>query len=117
MAALDTAAVSAFTDGQALSALLATEGFLLAAVALAVNLDAPGQPRGRDAVVAFRTLAISAGVVLGVAAIGALVAWSRIFVGGEFGGFSRALVAGCLVVPIVAQPVIALLLALGSKSS
>lgn len=103
-------------DGQALTALLATEGFLLAAVALSINLASPGQPRARRQIVSFSVLTKWAAIALAAAAVGASSAWIGLFVGGEYEGLRRAIVAGGLGCAIVAQPIIALLLAFSADT-
>lgn len=114
MSALESPAL---TDAQALSTLLVVEGFLLAAISLAITLDAPNQVRPRSFRVIKPTHIVrGAACVLVVLAIGAVSAWCQIFTGGEFEGFTRAVIAGALLLAVVVQPVIAVLLAFGSKT-
>lgn len=108
--------VNGFTDAQALSTLLAVEGFLLAAISLSISLSAPNQARPMSfGWLKPAHMARVAACILVFVALGALAAWSSIFTGGSFGGFTRLLVAAALLVALVAQPLLALGLAFGAK--
>lgn len=106
-----------FSAGQALGTLLAVEGFLLAAISLAINLAAPNQERARS-FGRFEPihLAQGAAIVLGIVAVGAGAAWMEIFTGGHFAGIRRLIVAVALLIALIAQPVLAILLAFGAKT-
>lgn len=112
---LDTVSEPAFTNAQALTTLLGAEGFLLAAVALSINLSNPGQQFARKGWMSFRKVTIGAAFVLLVAAVGAGFAWANIFLrGATYAGHVEATIAVALAIVIVAQPIIALTLALGA---
>ena len=107
---------AAISDAQALSTLLAVEGFLLAAISLSINLDAPDQKRPMS----FNrvkpvVLARCAAVVLVIVAVGAVSAWTAIFAGGSYVDITRFLVGSALLVALIAQPALALFLAFGAK--
>ena len=98
---------------EALSVLLATESFLLAAVALALAIQAPQ----RGFVSRFRVpkWAIpTVGIVVSVAvAVGALTAWGEMYWGGALRPTSQALVGAALVVAAVGQPLLTVVLCVG----
>lgn len=106
---------SALSDAQAMTTLLGVEGFLLAAVALSINLSAAGQAKPRRFNVQFERITLGAAIVLTLVAVGAISAWYGIYGTGRFMGFPEAIAPAALAIGIVAQPVIALLLAYGSK--
>ena len=105
------------TQGAVLAALLGTEGFLLAAIGLALRLDEPNQEgvRKRKWMGSPLRIAKATAWTMVALAVGALSAWFTIFVGGSWRGFGRAVPAAALLVAIAAQPVLGLLLAYGAE--
>src|SRR5689334_10793382 len=104
-----------FTNANALSTLLTTEGLLFAALALAVNLLTPSR-RPPKLPVPAKLIGYFAAGVLVVVAIGAAFAWGQIYTGGHLRDFSSVVEAGSMLVAIAAQPVLAVLLALGLRT-
>lgn len=43
---------------------------------------------------------------MGIAALGTLISWGQIYLGGEWRGFASALVATCILLVIIALPAI-----------
>jgi hypothetical protein len=112
-AAAEAASVS---HGDSLSLLLGVEGFMFAAISLAVTLNAPDQRRQpKHPKLRPEKLLLGAVVALALVSCGALAGWAALFLGGSYRGFAVALQAGGLLVGILAQPVIALLLALAAR--
>src|SRR3954447_10831728 len=105
-----------FSPSQAMSTLLATESFLLATVSLTATLAAPGRRRVARLPVSGAWLGALAAVAVCVAGIGALTAWAVIFTGGSLRPFPEVVIAGCLLLVIVTQPLLAVALALGLRS-
>lgn len=113
VAAADEATVS---HGDTLSLLLSVEGFMFAAISLAVTLGAPDQRRQpKFPKLKPEKLLLGAVASLSLVAVGALASWVLLFTGGSYRGLAVALEAGALLVGILAQPVIALLLALAAR--
>ncbi|NIZ91563.1 hypothetical protein [Kineococcus rubinsiae] len=112
-----TAAPAAeFSTGQALAALLAAESFLLATVSLTVTLATPGRRRPARLPLGAFPFAMTAAIVVAVAAVGAGTAWAVIFGGETFRPLPEVIIATCLLVAILAQPLLALGLALALRS-
>lgn len=112
-AAAETASLA---HGDALGLLLSVEGFMFAAISLAVTLNGPDPQRPRK----YRRLKpegllVGAAVALCVISLGALSAWAAIYTGGDYRGHAEAVEAVALLVAVVGQPVIALLLALAAR--
>ena len=105
-----------FTEVNALATLLTTEGLLFAALGLAANLSSVGDRRLRRLPVPGKVLGGAAIVVLAVVALGAVVAWGRIFLCDFPGSVDGAIIAAALLIAIVAQPVLATLLGLGLRT-
>jgi hypothetical protein len=111
-----TDVINGFTNANALATLLTTEGLLFAALGLAANLSEAGKRRLPKLPVPGAILGGAAVAVLAVVALGAVAAWTRIFVCEGFpGSFTGAVIAGTLLLAIVAQPVLATLLGLGLR--
>jgi hypothetical protein len=106
-----------FTQGAALAALLGTEGFLLAAIALALRLDEPNQDgvQKRPWIGPPRRIAKGTVWVMAALAVGTFGAWWSIFGGGSWDGWTRAATGGALLIALVAQPVLGWLLAYGAE--
>jgi len=112
-AAAESASLS---HGDSLGLLLGVEGFLLAAITLAIALGAPDQTRQPLYVwLNAEMLRFGAVAVLVIVSLGAGAAWASLFVGGKYQGLAVAFEAGALLVAIVGQPVLALLLALAAR--
>jgi hypothetical protein len=102
-----------FTKGNMLSALLTTEGLLFAALSISVSLSG-SSTFGPKTIIPPTALAFVAAGILSVVAIAAGFAWVDLFAGDKWPAGSDARVeALALLFAIVAQPVIALVIALG----
>lgn len=99
----------------ALSTLLTTESLLLAVVGVAVTLATPGQVRNPRLPVRPGVLAGIAVGVLSLVGVGAVFAWGQIYLGGALRPLPDLVIAVALLVAIVAEPVLAVLLALGIR--
>jgi hypothetical protein len=112
---VDVAATSAggINGLSMLSLLLTTEGLLFAALAVGVALSA-SSTFGARTVVPPAALAFVAASVLGVVGIAAVLAWTDLFLASSVSSsWNRRLEAGGLLLAIVAQPLVALLVAVG----
>lgn len=106
-------AMTGFTKAGLLSALLTTEGLLFAALSISVSLSG-SSTFGPKTIVRPVTLAFMAAGVLAVVATAAALTWTDLFVGDRWpGGWNSRLEALALIFAIVAQPLIALVLAVG----
>jgi hypothetical protein len=105
-----------FTVANALAALLTTESLLFAAFGIAVNFSTVGQRRIRKLPVSAQTLGAGCVIVLAGVAFGASVAWGKIFLSPFPSAFYGVAIAIALLLAIVAQPIIAALLALGLRT-
>jgi len=105
-----------FTFANALATLLTTESLLFAALALAANLSTPGGRRIRDLPVSGEALGAASVAVLALVAVGAVTAWGNIFLSPFPGRLDEIVICVSLLVAIVAQPVLATLLALGLRT-
>jgi hypothetical protein len=104
-----------FTVANALATLLTTESLLFAAFGVAANFATVGGRRVRRMPVSGEVLGGAAVLVLAVVAFGAGTAWVKIF--SPFPtAFYGVVIAIALLLAIVAQPVIAALLALGLRT-
>ena len=93
--------------------LLTTEGLLFAALTVGVSLSA-SSTFGSRTLVSPATLALIATGVLGIVGAAAGLAWTDLFLGtGWPAGWNGRLEAIALLFAIVAQPAIALLIAVG----
>ena len=111
-----TVTPTALSHGDALSLLLGAEGFLLAAVAVAVTLAAPNQPRQpkHKALTAGRIMSGAIALMI-VLAIGAVFAWVGLCRDGSFHGGADKIVGGSLLVASVGMPTVAWALVLGAR--
>jgi hypothetical protein len=105
-----------FTLANALATLLTTESLLFAALALAANLSTPGGRSIRNLPVPGEALGAAAVAVLVLVAVGAVTAWGKIFLSDLPGSADEIVICVALLVAIVAQPVLAILLALGLRT-
>ena len=110
------AEADSLSNGDLLTLLLSVEGFMFAAITLAVTLNAPDPKRQRKyPKLKVEALLLGAVGTLSFVGVGALSAWSLIFTGGAYRGHAEAVGALALLLGVVAQPVIALLLALAAR--
>jgi hypothetical protein len=105
-----------FTAANALATLLTTESLLFAALGLAATFSAVGGRRLRKLPVSGGALGGSAVLVLAIVAVGAVAAWSKIFLCPFPRAMGDIVIAVALLLAIVAQPAIAVLLALGLRT-
>lgn len=84
---------------------------MLAIVNLTASLSGPGRVRVARFDVEPEKLAIGAAIAISLVALGAVAAWSGIYVGGTLRPVREVFIAGALLVAIVAQPVFAFLVA------
>jgi hypothetical protein len=107
------ASPSGLTKLGLLSLLLTTEGLLFAALTVGVSLSARAKFAPPTVVPAPVLAFIAAGVIATVGAA-AVLAWTDLFLGGHWPlGWNGRLEAIALLVAIAAQPLIALLIAVG----
>ncbi|MCW2667748.1 MAG: hypothetical protein JWN57_2710 [Frankiales bacterium] len=112
-AAAETASLS---HGDSLGLLLSVEGFMFAAITLAVALGASDQMRQtRHPRLEPEKLLLGAAAALCLVGAGAATAWASIFTGGDYRGHAEAAEATALLVAVLGQPVIAVLLALAAR--
>lgn len=88
---------------------------MLAVLGLTASLSSPG--RGRVAALPVKPEQLAFGVagVVGVLAIGAALSWGGIYVGGSLRPIREVVIAAIMLFAVLAQPVIAAVLALGLK--
>lgn len=96
--------------------MLTVEGFLLATVSLAATLATPGRRRQPAMPVKPSELAIAAAVVSVFVGSAGIAAWLGLYSEGEPLPFRQWWIAAIALVALVAQPIIAFLLALGTRS-
>ena len=102
-----------FTRAGLLSALLTTEGLLFAALSISVSLSG-ASTFGPKAVVRPVILAFIAAGVLATVAVAGVLAWTDLFLGDHWPASANVrLEVIALLFAIVAQPLIALILAVG----
>jgi hypothetical protein len=107
------ASASGLTKLGLLALLLTTEGLLFAALTVGVSLSA-SSVFGPPTVVGPATLAFIAAGLIAVVGAAAVLAWTDLFLGhGWPSGWNGPLQAIALLVAIVAQPLVALLIAVG----
>ncbi len=110
------AEAAALPHGDALALLLSAEGFLLAAVAVAVTLGAPNQSRQRKYKRLSPELIMNCAVALLVAlAVGSLAAWVGLCDDGAFRSLPGKVVGAALMLAILGLPATAWALVLGSR--
>lgn len=96
-----------------LALLLTTEGLLFAALTVGVSLSA-SSVFGPSTVVRPATLAFIAAGLIALVGAGAVLAWTDLFLGSGWpSGWNGPLEAIALLCAIVAQPLVALLIAVG----
>lgn len=105
-----------FPTTTALTTLLTMEGLLFAALGLAATFSSVGGRRLRKLPVSVEVLGAAAISVLTMVAIGALTAWSKIFLRTFPYEWHDIVIAFTLLVAILAQPLIAVLLGLGLRT-
>lgn len=116
LAAAAAAETASLSHADSLGLLLSIEGFMFAAISLAVTLGAPDQTRQpRHPRLKPESLLLGAAGALCLVAVGALVAWLSIFAGGSYRGHAEAAEAGALLLAVLGQPTIALLLTLAAR--
>jgi hypothetical protein len=104
------------TDTEALSTLLTGESFMLAVVSLTASLGAPGRSRVSALPVPPFKLALAAAGAVGLFALGAILAWSGMYVGGSFRPAREACIAVIILLAVLFQPVFALIVAFGVRT-
>lgn len=107
---------TAFTDAQALTTFLSVEGFLLATVSLAVSLGTPGRKRVPNLPFRPATIAMMAGCLSAVVALGGLFAWAGLYGQGSLLPFRELWIAATLLAAVVLQPCLAIVLAMGARA-
>lgn len=113
---LTATAAAPLSHGDVLSQLLGVEGFLFAAISLAVTLSTPNQvrrpqyPRLKP-----EKLLLWAVAVLAIVGLGALVAWGGLYLGDDWVGIPTFVEGAALLIAVVAQPIVALLLTLAAR--
>lgn len=109
------ASANGLTDFGVLSLLLTTASLLFAALTLSASLSAGSSLAfGARTSVPPAALAFTAAGVLSTVAAAAVLAWTDLFLGSDWpSGWNGRLEAVALLVAIVAQPSIALLIAVG----
>lgn len=109
---------SPLSNGDALSLLLSAEGFLLAAVALAVTLGAPNQTLQLKYTFLKPYRIMNASVALiALLAIGSVGAWFGLCDEGSFDDVHGKFVGASLMLAIIGMPAVAYALVLGSRRS
>lgn len=104
------------TDAQALSTLLTVESFMLAVISLTATFSAPGRARLSGLPVSGVQLALGLAGTISFLAIGAVLCWAGMYVGGTWRPLREVIVAITLLVAIIVQPVVAFLMALGVRT-
>lgn len=104
-----------FSDVQALTTFLSVEGFLLATVSLAVTLGAPGRRRPAALPVPATFIALGAAWLSVLVGTGGVAAWMGLYGQGSLLPLQQLWIAVVMLAAVLAQPVIAILLALGSR--
>lgn len=104
------------TDAQALSTLLTVESFMLAVLGLIANLAAPGRTRVANLPIRPSQLALMVASGVGVLALGAVLCWAGIYVGGSWLPIREIIIASVLLTAVLFQPALAVLMALGMTS-
>jgi hypothetical protein len=102
--------------GDALTILLTAESLLLAALGLAIVAAVPNGRRIPNLPVSPFALGLGAVAAILIAAIGSGAAWWEIFIVQGTQGAAPTLISGSILVTIIAEPIIAFLLALGMRT-
>lgn len=113
---LTASGAATLPNGDALGLLLSAQGFLLAAVALAVSLGAPAQVRQ----LRYRMLKPSrimnfAVALMALLSVGAVAAWWGLLSTGAFRHLQGLSIGVSLMAAILGMPLVALGLVLGAK--
>jgi hypothetical protein len=103
-----------FKMSDALLSLLTVETLLFAALGIAASFAAGEGSRVRNMPVSGEVLGGAAVFVLALVALGAVMAWGNVFLPFPHPA-DRIIIAGSLLLAIIAQPVIAVLLAVGLR--
>ena len=106
----------AFGDAQALTTCLAVEGFLLATVSLAATLGSAGRRRVAKLPVSAFTIAMAAALLSCLVGAAAFASWLGLFGEGSLLPARQLLIAVILLVVLATQPIIAVFLALGTRT-
>lgn len=104
------------SDAQALGTFLTVESFMLAVLSMTATLGAPGRSRVSALPLKPSQLANCVAGLVAVVALGAVLSWSGMYVGGSMRPLREAAIAAILFFAIIAQPVIASLMAIGVRS-
>lgn len=104
------------SDAEALGTLLAVESFMLAVLSLTATLSAPGRKRVSALPVRAEQLALGVAGVVVTLGLGASLAWGGLYFGGAWRPLREAAIAAILLIAILAQPVVAVLMAIGVRS-
>ncbi len=105
-----------FSYVQSLSVLLTTESLLLAVLGLAVTLGTPNPAIIRGTLVPPFFVGVSATILIFIVGIGAAFAWVAIFLAPFPRTPSTVVIAVCIAIVIVAEPLFAALLASGLRT-
>jgi hypothetical protein len=105
-----TVAAHGLSAADSLPVLLTTESLLFAALGVSVALTTPVEG-GRPAFIASGLLAALIAAIIWVVAFGAGAAWLSVYTSPGPCGFSESIQALCLAIGIVAQPVLASVIA------
>lgn len=89
---------------------------MLAVLSLTATLSTPGRRRVSALPVKPTQLALGVAGVVVVLALGAVLCWGGIYVGGSWRPVREVFIAAILLCAVVAQPVIAVLMAIGVRS-
>lgn len=106
----------AITDAQVLTTFLSVEGFLLATISLTATLGAPGRKRPAPLPVRAEAIAMGAAVLSMLVGAAGVAAWFGMYSEGSLLPPRQLLIAVVLLSVVVAQPVVAFLLALGARA-
>lgn len=108
--------VATFSDVQALTTFLSIEGFLLATVSLAVTLGAPGRRRPAALPLPAHHIAYGAAGLSVFVGTGGVAAWLGLYGQGTLLPLQQLWIAIVILVAVLAQPVLAVLLSMGSRA-
>lgn len=106
---------AALSDANALSTFLTVEGFLLATVSLAVTLGTPGRRRPALLPVPVSVIAMGAAVLSVLVGLAGVAAWLGLYGEGSILPFRQLWIGIMLLGAVIAQPIIAFLLAFGAR--
>lgn len=103
------------SDSQVLSTFLTVESFMLAVLGLIATLAAPGRKRVPALPVKPHRLVLGVAILISMFASGALLAWAGLYVGGAWRPLRESAIAVILLVAVFAQPIVAVIVALGVR--